>query len=256
MENQSNQELTQTFIVGSMVLMILAIGIIMLAVIHSKRIYKKQLAFQQLQFRHQQELLDYYISATEEERTRLASDLHDDVGTRLASLRMSINENTDQSAGTNLCTELDDIMQNVRAISHNIMPASIDLFGLGFTVTQLVESFRGKTTISFQLHIENIVEPDKKTSLAVYRILQELINNSLKHSGASVIEIHCADHHEKLRIQYSDNGRGFSPSKSTGLGLKSIENRARIINAELLWSASSNEGMSLEINIPKHDNEN
>jgi signal transduction histidine kinase len=226
MENQAHQEIIYALAIGSLLMLLLAAAIILLSVAHSKRLYKKQLEINQLELKHQQEQLEHFINGTEEERKRLAADLHDDVGTRLASFRMKLSRDLDNIP---IKTELDEIIQNVREISHNIMPSSIALFGLDVSVSQLAKSFEVSGKIHFETDIQGTSTLDTNTSLALYRVLQELINNTLRHSNAGNVKINSRSAGNNFELEYSDDGRGMPAIKTQGIGLRSIENRLRMI---------------------------
>ncbi len=247
MESQGNSEIILTLVIGSLALLLLAAAIIILTAVHSKRLYKKQSEINSLELHHQQELLEHYINGTEEERKRLAADLHDDIGTRLAALRIKLNAHQSDEY---LKSDLDEIIQNVRDISHDIMPSSIALFGLGLSVTQLAESFNRSGNMQFDTDVQHKTNINEDITLALYRVLQELMNNTIRHSQGSKAMIATYSTATELILQYSDNGIGIRESNSDGIGLRSIENRLRMIGANAKWTSESGRGMIVLIKIP------
>ena len=253
MENSYSSEIAQALLVGTLVFFMLSIGMVAISIVYNRKMHKKQEALHQMEIQHERSLLEHYILATEEERSRLASDLHDDVGTRLSALRFALTAIAVSENVSGIKEDLDGIIQNVRAIAHNIMPSSIELFGLSFALNQLVDSLRKVTDIEYEVQLSLLKEPDKKTALAIYRMMQELINNTLKHAHAKKISIVCEPLKKGVFLRYADDGTGFTLSASTGLGIKSIENRARMIHASWNWKMKD-PGMSFELVIPHHEN--
>lgn len=212
----------------------------------------KNQKLQALEIAHQTELLDHTILATEEERKRLAGDLHDDVGTRLSALRVHIGDAAQltNEKGDELKHEIDQVIQVVRDISHDIMPASIELFGLQVAVEQLTRSFNNSEQIQFSTKFVDMQELPSETSLAIYRIVQELMHNSIKHSKADIASLEFKQAMTRLHLKYHDNGIGMKSKSAHGLGLRSIKNRARMINAEIQWDRNRLKGVAMELIMP------
>lgn len=226
--------------------MLFAVAFLVIYSISRKKLIHKQIELNQLELKYQQELLEHYIKGTEEERKRLAADLHDDIGTRIASLKFKISGNSDI-----LRSDLDEIIQIVRDISHNIMPASIELFGLDVSVKELTDAFNTSTTIQFSCNLKNADVLNSNTALSLYRVLQELMNNTLRHSGASQAEIHSHLQDKMFILYYADNGVGIPFHEENGIGMRSIENRLRMIGASAKWITGKDiKGMSLTIQLP------
>ncbi len=127
---------------------------------------------------------------------------------------------------------LDDVITQVRRISRDLMPPSLEKLGLSFALEEMVNWINKSNQI--QIGFTNHGEPfrfDVKKELAVFRIIQELVNNSLKHSNASQIDIKIRFTKKYMAVSVADNGVGFSIEKleSTGLGLKNLESRTELI---------------------------
>ena len=162
-------------------------------VFHQRKILRYQLRFQKLEEEQQKILLNASIRWQEEERQRIAADLHDDAGPLLATARLYLNENllkqdisTQLQSIYNAKQIIDDTIQLIRNISHSLMPPTLKNFGLESAVNDLFQkiSATGAINASCRFHdYRQRLVPEQE--LLVFRVVQELINNVLKHSNAS-----------------------------------------------------------------------
>ncbi|GAB3702391.1 hypothetical protein GCM10027592_31770 [Spirosoma flavus] len=212
--------------------------------------------------KHQQELLEEQIRAQESERQRIAADLHDDVGNTLAAAKGSLSiiskklliqaEFPEVAKAQSL---IEKAGQDLRTISHNLMPIEFDKYKLSDVVSQLVARANQPTAgISFDFILagsEHQLVPER--SLVVYRIINELINNILRHSGAKKAVVQLIFQPESLVVTVEDDGRGFqwvnSASGSSGIGLKNVSSRSDYIGATLDISSDAS-GTCVIVEVP------
>lgn len=213
---------------------------------------------------HQQserEIVKAVIETEEKERKRFAKDLHDGLGPLLSSIKLYVNElqSDDLSAKEKFgmfkyINELiDESITNTRSISNNLMPTVIKDYG----VISAIKSFITKVNASKQLYINfndnHITERfDQTTEIIIYRILQELINNTIKHSEAQNIEITMNVKNEKIFIVYEDDGKGFDVQKTLnkkdkGIGLNNIITRAKSIGGNCIFKSKEGEGTTVKL---------
>lgn len=207
----------------------------------------------------QQEItkLESLIDGEEKERRRIAQELHDGINGDLSAIKFRIlgidESNLSDEDKENLTTTVEMIDQScaqVRSISHNLMPASIIDFGLVETVQQYCSKIGSAhpLELDFQYFGNQAVLP-KKAETVIYRIIQELINNIIKHSEATTALVQMNFHENELSIAVEDNGVGFDPKTAkNGLGLKNIESRIQLLKATLDID-SNQKGTSFQINI-------
>ena len=207
----------------------------------------------------QQEItkLEALIDGEEKERRRIAQELHDGINGDLSAIKFRIlgidESNLSSDDRENLTTTVEMIDQScaqVRSISHNLMPASIIDFGLVETVQQYCSkiSQTHPLELDFQYFGDQATLP-KKSETVIYRIIQELINNIIKHSQATSALVQMNFHENELFITVEDNGIGFDVKNAkNGLGLKNIESRLQLLKAGLEID-SSGKGTSFQINI-------
>src|SRR5678810_65237 len=170
---------------GTLGMLVLTIGLILFIIFHQRKVIRYQLRLQQMEQQQQQILLNASIRLQEEERQRLAADLHDDAGPLLATARLYLNENlVNQDKATQLQSIyqarqiLDDTIQLIRNISHSLMPPTLKNFGLESAVNDLFQKISGSGTInaSSRFHeYKDRLKPEKE--LIVFRVVQELVNN-------------------------------------------------------------------------------
>lgn len=236
------EEIVLVYIIGTFAMVLLAGAIFFFFVTYQKRLLKKELEINRIKAEQQEQILKNVVLAQEKERKRIAQDLHDEVGAMLSVVKMNVgrieNKSTDeipQKLAHETKIFLGDVITQVRRISRALMPPSLEKLGLSFALDELVNWINKSDAV--RVEIDKSGEPyrlDKKKELAVFRIVQELVNNALKHSKADVIAIKMRFTSNYMAVSIADNGIGFEPNelKSTGLGLKNLENRAEMIGAE------------------------
>jgi signal transduction histidine kinase len=197
------------------------------------------------------------IEGEEKERIRLAQDLHDGINGDLSSIKFhlsSIDYTTLSIENKTLFNKTIDMIDyscdQVRNISHNLSPTAINDFGLLNSVKNYcskLEQFHA-IKINFQ-HFGNELKLSKNIETVIYRIIQELVNNIIKHAQATESLVQINSHEENLFITVEDNGKGFSNSKTNyGIGLKNIASRIAFLNATLEEEHNIN-GTTFNINI-------
>jgi len=182
------------------------------------------------------------IQAQEKERKRIAQDLHDEVGVMLSVVKLNVGRIEKKIADAKprqMASEtklyLDDVVNQVRRISRDLMPHSLEKLGLSFALEEMVNWINKSEQIKIEFSKQG--EPfrlDKKIELGVFRIVQELINNALKHSKASKIIIKVRYAEKYLALSVTDNGLGFDIAKleNSGLGLKNLKSRSGLMGGE------------------------
>src|SRR5207342_1346420 len=182
---------------GTLGMLVLAIGLVVFIVFHQRRVIRYQLKLQQMEQEQQKMMLNASIKMQEEERQRLAADLHDDAGPLLATARLYLNENlVNQDKSTQLQSIyqarqiIDDTIQLIRNISHSLMPPTLKNFGLESAVNDLFQKISGSGSMNASSRFHDYRERLKtENELIVFRVIQELVNNILKHSNASFIHL-------------------------------------------------------------------
>ena len=193
-------------------------------------------------------------NGTENERRRLSRELHDGVGPYLTSLKHYIENRVENEVKkTEMKKIVDDTISEIRLMSNSLMPASIDDFGIGVTLTNFIESLKKSTTVTIEY--EDLTKQEKSNitnhqAINLFRISQELINNSLKHATAKNIRITLSEFDEFISLFYFDDGIGFDISTvKLGLGIINIKERVEICNGEITINATAG-STTFEIELP------
>ena len=253
--------------IGTLGMLVLTIGLIMFIIFHQRKVIRYQNKLQQMEHEQQKVLLNASIRLQEEERQRIAADLHDDAGPLLATARLYLNENlVNQDKATQLQSIyqarqiLDDTIQLVRNISHSLMPPTLKNFGLESAVNDLFQKISGSGSINASSRFHDYKErlkPEKE--LIVFRVVQELINNILKHSSSSFIHLTQNSHGDKFFLRIHHDGRGIIQSdfdklnkSHIGLGLKNISSRLKVAHGSINFEKDvSQTYYKVTLEIPK-----
>lgn len=238
-----------------------AIGLILIVVIafiayagrQRRRRMQKELEFAALRADIGRQLTRQYVEGLENERKRMARELHDGVCNDLLAIQMSVAEGKPQH---NTAELLNSCRESVRRISHELMPpefayASIDEV-VRFFVRKQAEANIGKISISYSSSAEtgDWQEVPDSVSLEIYRIVQEAVGNAVRHSGASEITVSLILDSDSLRLTVTDNG-SFDSSNRKGLGLDSIRRRAESIGGkvEIIHPVTGGTEVSLNVKL-------
>ena len=246
------------YFIGTLGMVLLALSIFFFFVTYQKKMLKKQLELNETRAQQQEEILRNTISAQEKERKRIAQDLHDEVGAMLSVVKLNvgrIEKKSEEQVAKKLAAEtktyLDDVITQVRRISRSLLPPSLEKLGLFFAIEELCNWVNK----SEQLRLEcwksgEQYRFDSKKELAVFRIVQELLNNAIKHSEATNIYINSRfSPNNNLMISVTDNGLGFEMKEKmvTGLGLKNLESRTQIMDAKFKIKSTPGKGTTAVI---------
>ncbi|QCX38722.1 histidine kinase [Aureibaculum algae] len=194
------------------------------------------------------------VEAQDEERTRIARELHDSIGGNLAAIKMQMNNLNDNADSSAIISQIDETYQQVREISHNLIPSKFSQNAF----TTLISEYINKLDKSSDQDIVFMPYPEEKINVLdesiqveVFNIIQELVTNTLKYAKAKNVEIHLNVHNNSLQLLFEDNGIGFDQSKTpTGIGLQNIKSRLDKLNAALNIDSSINHGTAVTIEIP------
>lgn len=238
---------------------VLAIIIIMALIAYRNfiiRIIKERNFQHELEIKHQKNITLQCIKTQEEERERIAIKLHDDVCNKLNILSVWLNNpltwNKKESKEIVL-QQIPDLIENTRTISYSLFPTNIERFGLVTAIDELITNIEPSLLVELTL-TQKYNQKDITTEIQIYRIIQEFLNNVIKHSMANNMLIKIRDSAKSFCISLSDNGKGFDINKtSKGMGLRNIEMRVDSIGALFKWKNKLNEGSKLIIMLPKND---
>jgi len=242
------------------VVFIITVGVVLLNQFFQKTLIREKLEKEELKNSQQLELLRSSIQVQEDERKRIAQDIHDELGAVLSITKMHLQQLEEKEK--NNTGELLPALQNIRSltesslasmrrVSHELMPQQLETFGLVKTLETVAA--QASKTGSIEVNIitsANMPELSWPVKLGLYRIIMELINNTLKHAGAKRILIQLKATQHDITCTYTDDGTGFKKNNtSDGLGHKSIEGRANAMAGSVSFNDTGN-GFEAVITIP------
>ncbi|MEO1033900.1 MAG: ATP-binding protein [Bacteroidota bacterium] len=205
--------------------------------------------------RHKKRLQEKFsqdlITEQENEHSRLAMELHDSVGQKL----MLLKKNTKKLNDEHMEALAEGALDELRSISRGLYPAVLNRFGFSKAIWAMVDEIDSSSDILFTLDIENIDEHiSKEAAIHLYRIIQECLNNILKHSKAKAVAIDIEKENQSIHTTITDNGKGFEVSKairsSRSLGMNTLLKRAKIIKSKIHIDSLNNKGTTVNIITP------
>ena len=232
----------------------MAFSVVFFVLLYRRKMLENQLEMQEVKTRHQEEMLSSTLKSQEAERNKLGTELHDSVGAMLSSIKLNLQVTKRKEGVESLdpvLGHLDETISQVRSISHQMMPIILKKYGLKHAIEDLFEKV---SSDELSTSITNWEDPQlsDEDSLMLYRIVQELLNNSIKHAEASQIELSVQQENGKTEIQYADNGKGYPQDvlkNSEGMGLLNIKNRAQVIRASVKFSNPESGGAKVNLVI-------
>ncbi|WP_417607984.1 tetratricopeptide repeat-containing sensor histidine kinase [Owenweeksia hongkongensis] len=201
--------------------------------------------------------IEALLQGQEKERGRISEDLHDRLGSTLSAVRMQIEaygesvDTSDSESVKKLLALVDRAIEETRSISHNLISGVLARFGLEAALKELQENFNVSQRVKVHLKIGELNSMESEFEVVVFRIVQEILNNALRHSDAENIWIDVGMRGDTLRLEIKDDGSGFDlEQKSTGMGLKNINTRVTRLEGNLNIASHLGGGTCFKIQIP------
>ena len=235
----------------------------LLAYSYYRRYKLKQQSRLQTEILNQQELATKaVIEAEEKERKRIAGDLHDGVGQLMSAARMNLSaiqsnlpfiSEEQKNNFEKVVSLIDDSCNEVRSVSHNMMPNALLKAGLAAAIREFIDKIDAHI-IKVNLHAEGLNERiDSNVETVLYRVIQECVNNVIKHAKASQLDISLIKDAEGISATIEDNGKGFDAkdlNKFNGIGLKNIHSRIDYLKGSVEWDSTPGNGTLVAIHVP------
>jgi signal transduction histidine kinase len=254
-------DLIEIIIYSCLSFMLMGILLVSFFYFSRKKIIEKELEKNNLELKHQKNLLRAEIITQEEERKRIAQDLHDDISSKLNIVSLNSHLlSTPDLTPSEIATITENIialtgkaLDSSRKIAHGLLPPVLDKFGLHAGIEEMCQEFNSSKAV--KIKYINTVEfdiLDCNRHLHVFRILQELITNSIRHGKACSINIFFEKKEEQVYCNYSDNGIGLDLTRrenQKGLGMKNIESRVAFLNGILQIDSVFNKGITVVFNF-------
>jgi two-component system, NarL family, sensor kinase len=264
MDNLSEQVIL--IVTASVFLLIVAVGIVLLVFIYQKKQIHYVREKEQLKTDFEKQILESKLEIQEQTFRNISQEIHDNIGQVLSLVKLTVN--TMQSAEpvvlqqkVQSCRELiTKAIQDLRNLSKSLNTDYVSEMGLLRSVEYELEMLQHASSIKVELRIEG--EPyrlEQKKELIIFRIFQELLQNIIKHANATAVVVQFTFHSHFFYLQVADNGTGFQikqpdnndgRSQPSGLGLRNMNHRARLITAEFTLDSSPGKGTTVNLKLP------
>lgn len=257
------QEIVYLIITGVSVMLFLAILVVFLFNFSRNKILKQRSINQLMQINHKEDLIKNNLLTQEAERKRIAKDLHDDIGGKLNVIRLYVNQlkniKTDPNSVEKIINDskelIDETIQTTRRISHDLLPPVLEELGLIEATREYINEIKEITPTKLEFHSDphdGRLEIFKE--IQIFRVMQELVSNAIKHAEASTIKIEIYFKDNTINMAIEDDGKGFAIDDFTvykGLGLKNIKSRIELIGGRTTFNSSPGNGTKVEIFVEK-----
>jgi signal transduction histidine kinase len=253
------QEIANIIIATTIILIVFGIFIFSFVLLYQKRKleYRKKIKMQEAEFKNN--LLQAQLEIQEQTFKTISQEIHDNIGQVLSLAKLNLNtlDFTKEEATKEKTTSAKELVgkaiQDLRDLSKTLNTENIALLGLTKAIEQELQMLEKTGVIKTNLQIQGPVirlEPQKE--LILFRIIQEALNNIMKHANASLINI-VADYKEKLHITINDDGEGFDtnePNPAQGSGLRNMKSRSTLIGAEFMINSKKDRGTEILLSLP------
>ncbi len=249
-------DLIVSVVASSLFILLLVISIFFLFRIYLKRKNKLLLEKERMNIEFEQTLLRSQLEIQEHTFNHISREIHDNIGQVLSLVRINLNtlKAPDDTEKVNLMDELmGKAITDLRSLSHSLDADHIRHNGWLEPVHKLLTDLQktGKYTTSIQEE-ENLPALGNDKPIILFRMIQEVINNIIRHAAANTIHLEAKKENDKLVISITDNGKGFDAGKnSDGVGLQNLKNRSKMINADLFIKSEKEKGTTVTISIMK-----
>jgi signal transduction histidine kinase len=229
---------------------------------YRKRQLQNKINFQAEVMKQQDLATKAIINAEENERKRIAADLHDGVGQMMSAAKMNLSafeneirfkDDAQKIYFDRLIGLVDESCKEIRSVSHQMMPNALLKNGLASAVKEFIDKIDSRI-IKINLYTEGLNERlDGNTETVLYRVIQECVNNVIKHSGANNLDISLIKDNDGISATVEDNGQGFNTmdrQKIEGIGLKNIRSRVEFLKGTVDFDSSLGKGTLVAIHVP------
>jgi signal transduction histidine kinase len=259
MDNLQTQDIPTLVLLGSLGMLLLIGSIALFVLMYQKRVLREKEKEIQREMEYQDTMMKLLFESQEQERTRIGADLHDSLGSLLWGAKVNASviqrsialNNSALVSYQELNQLIDESIDVVRRIAWELTPQAFEDLGLSESITRLCERLNGKGfTITFEEKGSKLWNDHR--ALQVFRIIQELVSNSIKHSSASSIFIALTWNDLELRATISDNGSGFQSSlPSKGVGLWNIKQRVKQLRGKYsIGIPPTGSGVEVQLDVP------
>lgn len=253
------QDIFILIVTGTVIILLLIAGLMLFILLYQKRIFKEKQSRTERELAFQNQMINAKFESEENERRRIASDLHDSLGSLLwgakvnsSFIHRTVPMDTEAlSSFSDLNEILDESINTVRKIAWELTPETFQYTGLVSSVKKICDRLNGKG-IEIKINEENSRLWNDDNALQMFRVIQELINNTIKHSCASILEIRMNWYKDGFELNFYDNGIGLpNNSNIQGVGLWNISQRVERMKGQIqIGNPPIGSGLTVNIRVP------
>jgi len=238
---------------NAVLIVVIVVGIILLYFVITA------IRYQRRSLRLHKEKIQAEIDTLENERKRIASDLHDELGPLLSAVKLQINnlettETNDMQLIEKSSRHIDVIIKKLREISNDLMPNTLLRKGLKKAIEEFISNSQEDYKLPVKFICEQELQLDQNREINLYRIVQEVVHNTVKHAKASMLIIKISIQDNRLFLMTADNGVGFDYflkiRDNMGLGLRNLQSRTEVMGGEFTCISEPGKGVAYTIEIP------
>lgn len=240
---QDSETLVFWILIVFLIVLFLGVAIVVFVQVHLKKMVIAQEKLSAEKIKHQEALLDSSVKVQERERERIASDLHDEL---IGKLNIVLLASASKTTEVDTQKMLRDSIGIARRISHDLSPPLLEETSLAEWIRDMVSPLRNFYTVTVMITEEPSLFVPKDVKLQLIRIVQEVINNCIKHANATQLSFTLRETNKQVALKITDNGIGFTTKgKQEGLGLQNIELRMQLLKGIYRFKSSKGKGTSL-----------
>ena len=264
MESALSNEIVIYIIVGTLAMFSLALSIILIVFLAQRKVTKQNQEMQEREKVYQKNIFRSVLNTQEEERKRIAKDLHDEIGTSLYAANnlghklIGANNKDIEKFANEIIVTIDSIIKETRKVINDLSPSILKKFGLFNQLNELSKQLDSIANVKLQIN-SNVVECrfNDELELSLYRIIKEFCNNTIKYANATNIILYINSFDDKLEVNIVDDGKGFvvDEKKGRGHGLMNMESRIYLLGGEYKLISSIGAGTELQFELPLNAND-
>lgn len=257
--NSLSGDYLNVFLAGVFGMILLSILLVSFFVVYQRKLFAQERQRREKEKEHQKNLLVAAVEVQEMERRRIARDLHDEIGSLLSATRLYLRQikgsnpaEKQETIRDQALSILDDLIKNTRRITHDLLPPALEKFGFKAAAEDLCDRITKSEALQVTFNATTELRPTERGENALYRVLQELLSNTMKHANAKMVSVELFSDQNNISFVYQDDGDGFdlSDAKKGGLGLLNMESRIALVHGTIRPKTAPGEGFLIEISLP------
>lgn len=256
----TSAEIINLFLVSTAIILLMIVLVVVFMVVYQRRLMHQKIRLETIAAEAQRQKQLAIIQTQEEERIRIARDLHDQIGAHLSAVKIGFKilappESQGKPEWKNAFQMLDEAIQSVRRTAHDLLPPTLETLGLAASLESFAQKVESVTGVPFHTHgTADTGDESLLNRLALFRVVQECVQNSIKHADASERWLEWEIDPKAITIRFQDNGKGFGPTNikagGKGLGLQNMSTRMEYMGGTFTLESAAGNGVRINLYLP------